>query len=244
MKKLLHATLFLPLFGLAQTAQVHIAGAEYPVIFADTNLLPTAMQRIATDLTVVFSPALSFEEAKGRGLDAMVKATVPLPGGGTSITNINGVGRWAGAFKPSLDKTLFSEEEEGFFIVDYDNQKSVQVSKVASSNYVHAFKLMDAHSNAVQKAYAFAVMLKTTDWSTQPIQALKGLHHMTPEDRDAFNDDYYRTFAEEMQQHVTLGITALGFSLKKRPEVGDKIVLVYGSLLLYYDGRWGFGKYW
>jgi len=246
MKKLLHIALLLPLLGQAQTAQVHIAGSDYPVIFAETNLSFKVRQRIASDLKIIFSPASSFEEVKERGMYGKVEPTVPLPGGGTTVTNdINGFSLWAGVFKPNPQKTLFPKKNggEGVFLVDYNNVKSVRLNAVASSNYVHAFKLVDAHSNAVKKAHEFMATMKNTDWSTQPLQALKDLHHMTSEEREEMSDDEYLGFAETVQQHLISKITALGFSLETRPEVGDKKVLVYGNVLIFYDGRWGFGRF-
>jgi len=247
MKKLLHIALLLPLLGQAQTAQVHIAGSDYPAIFAETNLSFKVRQRIANDLKIVFSPSSSFEEAQDQGTYGEVDATVSLPGGGTAVTkDINGLKLWAGVFKPNREKTVFTteKESEGIFLVDYNNVKSVRLNEVASSNYVHAFKLVDAHSNAVQKAHEFMAAMKNTDWSTQPLQALKNLHHLTPEDEADFRDiEDYRAFAELAQQHLILKITALGFSLETRPEVGDKKVLVYGNVLIFYDGRWGFGRF-
>ena len=228
MKRMKYVTLSLCLGmsygGYAQTAQVQIAGINYPVIFADTNLSNIVKQRIASDLTAVFSPASSFREARGGETDEVEP----------------------GVFKPRRSNLNLPQgkKREGIFLVDSNNEKSVRIDKVASSNYVHAFKLMAAHSNAVKKVQEFYVTLKNTDWSTQPIQALKNLHHMTPEDREEFDDDGYRGFAEEMQDNLTFrGITALGFSLQKRPEVGGREVLVYGDLLIFYDGRWGFGRF-
>ena len=240
-------TFCLPFLGQAQTAEVQVAGSNYPVLFADTNLSFAVRQRIASDLTIAFSPAPSFEEAMGGGLVGSVEASIPLPGGGTAVTSLNGRDYWDGVFKPSTLGLMLpdGERREGIFLVDYNNQKSLRLNKVASSNYLHAFTLVDAHSNTVQKALAFATTLKNTDWDAQPLQVLKDLLHMTPGDREEFPEDAYLGFAKDIQQAMppVTGVSALGFSLQKRPEVGGEEVLVYGGLLLFYDGRWGFGKF-
>ena len=81
----------LSFLGQAQTATlVHIAGNEYPAMFADTNLSAIAKQRITVDLTTIFSLAPSFKDATGGGLAGYVEASIPLPGGGTAVTSLNG----------------------------------------------------------------------------------------------------------------------------------------------------------
>ena len=56
----------LPLLAQAQTSQVHIAGSNYFIEFKDAMLSATNRQRIASDLTIVFSLSASFEELKGQ----------------------------------------------------------------------------------------------------------------------------------------------------------------------------------
>lgn len=237
MKKLHYIAMsLLPLLGQAQTAQVHIAGTAYPVIFADTNLLFAVHQRIASDLTVCFSPASSFDDAAGTEKEE-------------------------GVYPPNLFHTMFPCEEmcDGFSLVDYDNQKSVRVSRVASSNYLHAFTLMEAHSNAVQKLQDFIVALKDPNLPAGPLQALKDLHNSTPEDRaEAFSDSDYREFVRGLQANRILGSCALAFTVQPCPELGNAEIpmtvlftahrsdpsFAIGLPILFHNGRWGFGKYW
>jgi len=206
--------------GQAQTAQVQVAGSNYPVIFADTNLSATVRQRIASDLTVVFSPASSFQDLKGRD-------------GGEGI------------YKPSFWKTWFLTEKtsEGVFIVDQNNEKSVRLNEVASSNYLHAFAFVDARSNTVQKLREFWITVRDTDWDAQPIKAVKALCYMKNANGDPISDDEYRGFIKWMQEKATPDFSVLWFALEKRPEVGNKEVLVHGNLLLFHNGKWGFGNF-
>jgi len=156
---------------------------------------------------------------------------------------------------------MTDETREGIFLVDYDNQKSVRVSQVASSNYLHAFTLVDTHSNAVKKAYEFVAFLKSPDLASKPLQVLKGLHNTPPEEREkeAFDEDIYRGFATELQQSKILGFCVLNFAVRQHPELGNAEVLVnilftadktdpsdyvFGLPIVYYKGKWGFGKYW
>ena len=149
----------------------------------------------------------------------------------------------------------------GFFLVDQNNQKSIRVDGVASSNYLHAFALMDAHSNAVQKAHEFVTWLNnpTNNLTALPLQELKNLHHMTPSNRlSLFNDEAYLGFAEEIEECKVFEVSALCFYVQSRPEVGGEEVPVIALFtakksdpsdplafpILFHNGRWGFGKYW
>ena len=237
MKKMPYvAMLCLPLLGQAQTAQVHIAGVDYPVMFVDTNLSLEVKQRIASDLKIVFSSVPSFEKARGREAES-------------------------GVFKLRRFGLVIPHDErrEGIFVIDKDNQRCISLNEFASSNYVAAFTLVDAHSNAVQKARAFAATVKNTDWSTKPLQALKDLHHMTPEDREEYPEEAYLDFIKELQQSTFLEFSALTFSLRQCPEADNQTILgtglytldgtdladgVFGFPILFYKGKWGFGKYW
>ena len=147
-----------PFWVQAQTAQVQIAGTSYPVIFADTNLSSKVKQRIASDLTILFAPASSFRDARGGGADEVEEDV----------------------FRPSSLRTLFPDEAEkraGIFLVDRDNEKSVRVDKAASSNYVHAFKLVDAHSNAVAKLGAFVTQVNDPGWLTKTAKERRDMFH-------------------------------------------------------------------
>ncbi|MCL1919601.1 MAG: hypothetical protein FWG50_00760 [Kiritimatiellaeota bacterium] len=245
----------LPFLGQAQTAQVHIAGSAYPVLFADTNLTSKVKQRIADDLTIAFSPAPSFERAMGGD---EVEATTPLPGGDTAVTSFIGRDYWEGAFGPSRNHSMlcFDEIREGIYLVDYNGQKSVRIDKVASSNYLHTFALMKAHSNAVAKAHEFVEALKNPNLASEPLQVLKDMHHALP--LKETDDDTYRGFARETQKCKNLELCALNFSLQMCPELSDQKVLVavqfslyqsdpsklHGFPIIFHNGRWGFGKYW
>ena len=253
MKKMQYvAMLCLPLLGQAQTSEVQIAGSNYPVIFADTNLSSVVRQHIASDLTIVFSLAPSFEEAMGGD---EVKATVDLPGGGTSIANLH----WEGVFRPSERYSMFDDEKrDGFFLVNYDNQKSIRVNKLASDRYLQAFTWMKANSNAVQKAYKFVALMNNTNLVSQPTQVLRNLSHIVP--TVTLSDDEIRTGFALMQKDKYLGISALSFFVEQRSEADDAEVPVFHLFavkktnpfeniamaypILYHKGRWGFGKIW
>lgn len=249
----------LPFFGQAQTAQVHIAGSDCPLVFADTNLSADVKQRVASDLTVAFSIARSFGEAKERGIYGMVDAAIPLPGGGTSVTNLTGL-YWAGVSKPNRSNTMFCSDEarEGIFLVDYDNQKSVRIAQAVSSNYLHAFALADAHSNAVRKANEFLTALNATDLVAQTVQELRELIHaeLWPEYENS--DDEIRGFFALVQKFRCLDMSVLNFILQRVPKVNNAEVLVAcfgmvdkadppveeprGWVIEFYNGRWGFGR--
>jgi hypothetical protein len=213
------ALLCFPFLGQAQTAQVQVAGSNYPVIFADTNLSATVRQRIASDLTVVFSPASSFQDLKDRD-------------GGEGI------------FKPDLRHAWFLTDEkcEGVFIVDQNNEKSVRLNEVASSNYLHAFAFVDARSNTVKKLREFKATVRNTDWDVQPIKAVKALCYMKDPNGDSISDDDYREFIRWAKGKELPEFSVLWFSFEKRPELDNKEVLVHGNLLLFHNGKWGFGN--
>ena len=154
---------------------------------------------------------------------------------------------------------LCREDKENVFLVDYDSQKSVRVTQVASSNYLHAFALMKTHTNAVRKAHGFIAMLNNTDLSQAPIQVLKDLHNSPPEDREDFDDDTYRGFTAETQEYKVLAFSALNFKMMQFPELGNAEVpvIILGLVkksdptggvtlmpILFHNGRWGFWKYW
>ena len=231
-------------FGQTQTAQVQIAGTNYPVTFADTNLSSVVRQRIASDLTIVFSLAPSFERlGKGKG-GAVTAEDVALG--------------MAGFLTPASSISMFptDEKKEGIFIVEQNNARSVHINQVASSNYLHTFALMKAHSNAVQKAHEFVALVSNPNLLEQPAQVLKKMYHTPPlgPDEDPLSDEDFRGFLETLQQGEILKLSAINFSLQKRPEANNTKVLVtmlytfhkpdmlVGFPILFHDGRWGFGK--
>lgn len=260
MKKLYDITILclvgLSTLGQAQTPQVHIAGHDYPVVFEDATLSVTNRQRIASDLTLVFFPAPSFEKAMGGGGDE-VEAATPLPGGNTAIANENGVDYWEGAFKPGRSSMLRGENREGIFLVDYGGQKSVRVTAVVSSNYVNSFVLMETHSNAVQKAHEFIALLNRPDLLAQPLQVLKGLHHLLPKE-EGVGDDIYLGFATDLQNNNVLAFSALNFVVRQVSQLDNAELPIIGLFtvdksdpsfivsipIIFHNGRWGFGKYW
>lgn len=223
----------------AQTAQVRIAGTNYPAIFADTELSVTNQQRIATDLTLVFSFAPSFEKARGRE---------------------TGYGVEEGVFSPNIGVTMFglSDRSKGFFLVDKDNQRSVRIDKVASDLYLRSFALMEAHSNAVQKAREFVVMLNTTNLPAMSIQELRGLVHAKLWPGKPVSDDDLLEFVTVLQQHRFFDISALNVFLQRVSKVNNAEVLVMGLFMVdksdpspkklrgwtfdFYNGKWGFGR--
>ena len=224
-------------FGQAQTSQVHIAGNDYPVNFADTNLSSMVRQRIASDLTLIFSPATSFEESKRREVEE-------------------------GKFRPHPEQAAFmlSRSSEGIFLIDQNNQQSIQVDKVASDLYLKSFALMKAQSNAVQKAKEFVTMLNATDLSALSAQELRGLIHaeLWPKGEDNNSDEGIQIFFTMMQKYRCLDICALNFFWQRMPEDDSTKVLVAGVYMVdkadppvesptacpieFYKGKWGFGR--
>ena len=214
----------------------------------DTNLSVTVRQRIASDLTVVFSPAPSFEEL-GTGKGGYVTS---------EDLELEATGFLTPA--PSISMIPTNQRREGIFIVNQNGGKRVHINEVASSNYLHAFTLMDANSNAVQKAHEFVAWLNspTNNLSSLPLKELKKLHNTLPEVRQIFRDDDYRSFAAELQQSKAFEISALCFFVQKSPEVGDTEVPAialftisksnpttpFAFPIFFHNGRWGFGKYW
>ena len=228
----------LPFLAQAQTSKVHIAGSDYPAQFGDVELSFTNQQRIASDLTLIFSLAPSFEE---------LKSTAAENGG---VSPKNGIAMFG-----------LSEASEGIFLVDQDNRKSIRVDKVASDRYLKAFTLMNAHSNAVQKSREFVALMNSPDLLSQPIQTLRNLFHIQPLSdiaEEEFTDDWVREFVTEMHNYRYPEIPALNFFLQRLPQVNNAEVLVtgvymvektnpppervYGRPIDFYHGRWGFGR--
>jgi len=242
MKPLLHVVLFLPLLALAQTSQVHIAGNSYPVEFGDATLSVTNRQRIATDLTIIFSPATSFEDSKGKEDDVT-----------------------SGQFAPNVFKTMFlsGEKNEGIFVLDQNAYQRVRVEKTASDKYLQSFALMKTHSNAVGKVNAFVAMMNDPNLQTKPIQVLRDMFHyeLKKDGITPVTDADVRAYvAEVIQPFRCRGFSALHFSLEQRPEVNGAEVLVISLCLfgkapeeegdppiswpiLFHNGRWGFGHF-
>jgi len=235
------------------------------VTFADTNLSFKVRQRIASDLTIVFSPATSFEVAQGGGGQG-VEATIALPGGGTSVITHNGRDYWEGAFKPySFACMLPDEMREGVFLVDYDNQKSVRMTKAASDKYLQALVWVDAHSNTVKKAHEFVALLNSPDLLSKPIQVLKDLGHSKPlSNADENNPPSDAEIRAVFEKHICSGkypgISVLNFYVKQVPEIGNAKIPM--ALLFainkadpeppdgidavpigFYKGKWGFGNF-
>jgi len=229
--------LCLPFFGQAQTVQVCIAKTNYPVEFLDANLSMTNQQRIASDLTLVFSLATSFEEARGNRVAE-------------------------GVFRPDIDETMFcfSRWGEDFLLVDQNNQRSIRVKKAGSDRYLKSFALIKTHSNAVHKAKEFVTMLNATDLSALSVQELRGLIHaeLWPEGEDNNSDEGIQKFFEIVQKYRCLDICALNFFWQKMPEDENAKVLVAGLYMVdkanppvenptawpieFYKGKWGFGR--
>jgi len=236
--------------GHAQTTQVQIAGINYPVIFADTNLSFKIRQRIADDLKIVFSPAPSFEElGVGKG-GYVTKADIELEMTGFLVP------------AHSLSTFITDKQSEGIFIVTQNSERSVQLNQVASSNYVHAFTLVDAHSNAVKKAGEFIALMKDPGLLAKPIKELRNLYHATPLTLRTidgiFTDEMVRGFLQgNVHPHKHPGLSVLHFAKEKRPEIGNAEVLVmyfcvkvelgdefrlFAFPVLFHKGRWGFGR--
>ena len=224
-----------PFFGQAQTAQVCIAKTNYPAEFLDANLSVTNRQRIASDLSLVFSLAPSFEELRRGG----------------EIED--------GAFKPNDDVAMFSFSEwsKDFLLVDKNNTKNIRITKAGSDRYLRSFALIETHSNAVQKAHAFVTMLNHTNLLTWTIQDLRGLFHANLVSEDLSDDDI-REIITEMQKYNFFDISALNFFLQRVSQIDNAEVLVMGLYMKdkinpsqekyrgwsfdFYEGKWGFGR--
>jgi len=213
-----------------QAVQIHIAGADYPVEFEDAELSVTDRQRIVSDLIVPFSFVPSFGELKG----LRIGAEIPLPNGGTSVTNIDGRDYWAGVYQPSIfsaeepcpdilhglnshpcRRMLFWTELDGCFILDCDGKQGVLINKAFSCRYLYFLGLMDAHSEAIQKVKAFTALLNSPDLLSQPADVLRDLYCLISNCVDFDNplsDDKLRdVFTNIQKRRHYLGITALSF---------------------------------
>ena len=246
----------LSLLSQAQTAQVHIAGNNYPVEFEDTALSSADRQRIASDLAVPFSFVLSFEELKGW----KIEAKVPLPNGGTSVTSIDGRDYWAGVYQPSVFspaepchtiilgfrrhpcRTVFSQPElDGCFILDYNGKKSVLINKAFSDMHLSALGQMDAHLETVQKAKAFVALLNSPDLLSQPIHVLRDLYCFicnNVETDNPLSDNALReVFVKMGKGYQYLGITALSFFPEAPEELGGEgpVSLMFVSSMVAMD---------
>ena len=194
-RKMIRISLFCCLgmshWGLAQTAQVHIAGSNYPAKFDDTSLSFTNRKRIASDLTILLAVVPSFEELKGREIKA-------------------------GVFQLSW---LSSKALDGFFLLDDAGKKSMIIDKTASDKYLNAFAVMDAHASSVQKANEIVTLLNSNRLASQPMQVLKDLYRCgyfsnLSEDYSPPEDEVWEIL-NEMQKWRYLGVSALCFETKK-----------------------------
>jgi len=224
-------------FGQAQTSQVHIAGNNYPVQFEDTTLSVTNRQRIASDLTTVFSLATSFDELKGEEIK----------------TDIFPLGR---------DLMFMSREGDNIFIVATNSTTSVKVNKVVSDKYLKAFTWMDANTNIVQKAHEFVTLLNNPDLLLKPSQVLIDLGHTMPlsliVENDPANETKMRNYlTENVCPYKYPGVSALNF-YRKPVSVLDfaEIPLLFlwvidksdptevtAFPIGFYKGKWGFGNF-
>ena len=223
----------LPLWGQAQTAQVHVAGSDYPVTFADTTLSATNRQRIASDLTTVFSLAVSFDKLKGEEAES-------------------------GVFKMEDPLMFASGEDEYILIVERDDQQGIRVSKTLTDKYQQAFALVDSHSNAVQKAHEFVAMLNSTNLLSRPVdEVVQEVRHEPLEGAYALSDNAIREIFVELQQLRFPGFSALHFSIQQFPQFDGADIPVINPFFVihktdpsrniatpidFYDGKWGFGR--
>jgi len=220
-------------WGQTQAVQVHISGSDYPVEFADTSISFTNQQRIASDMTTVFSLVTSFDNSKGDEIDTGVFQLMP-----------------------SASALLLAEEGDNLVIIDNNNMKGIRINKILSDKYLHAFTLLDTNTNAVQKAYEFVALMNSTNLVSQPIQVLRNLSHIVP--IEPLSDDEVRVGVAGMQTYKYPGISVLNFSLQPRIEADGVEVPVVDLFaarksdvlkniafpILYHDRRWGFGKIW
>ena len=238
MKKMQYVVMLcLPFLAQAQTAQVHIAGSDYPVKFTDTNLVATVKQRIATDLTIIFSLSPPFEELKAKETDQ-------------------------GIFRLADETQFFWDESEHIFLVDKDNKKSIRVDKPLSDKYLKAFTWIDANSNTVKKAHEFVAILNSPDLLSKPPQVLLGLCHVEPlsdieKNNPPSDTEIQAIFAKDFFPLTYLTISAQNFYFKEIPEIGGKeipLLLIFAvgksdpmknsiHFAGFYKGKWGFGRF-
>ena len=226
----------LSLLGQAQTAQVHIAGSDYPTEFADAKLSLTNQQRVASDLTVALSHISSFEVTKGREVES-------------------------GVFRLKRALIFTMSESEDVLVIDQNNQKSIRISKTLSDKYLQAFAWMDTHTNAVQKAHAFVTMLNSTNLLVQPVQVLRNLGHAKPlsdiDENNPPDGEVLEFFRDDIQPNKFPGFSALNFYFKPIPEIDNmEIPLlllfrfnkstpsdIFAYPIGFYKGKWGFGNF-
>ena len=223
--------------GQAPTAQVQIKGTNYPAVFTGMSLSFTNRQRIASELTAVFSTDHSFDELKGKETEA-------------GVFHLN-------------DRTMFFwDERENVFLVDKNNKKSIRVDKPLAVKYLEIFKWMDANSNTVRKAHEFVETLNSPDLLSKPPQELLSLIHFDPlsgiEENDPpdnaeiqgkFATDYFQLtyFAIRAQNFYFAPVSALDdieiplfllFAVGKSDPLQNSVRSVG-----FYKGKWGFGNF-
>jgi hypothetical protein len=230
------ALLCLPLLCHAQTFQVRIAENNYPVEFADTNLSVTNQQRIASDLTTVFSLISSFEDLE--------------------IDEVE-----TGVFQLDEELMFTAGEENHILILDNNNTKSIRVKKELSDKYQQTFILADGYSNAVQQASEFVTLLNSTNLLTQSsVQVIRQICHISPqaetEDPPSNEVAKIQKLATDFLQWRYLGFCVLNFS-KEQVEVlgetGEKPVILlftvgksdpskrFAMPIVFHNGKWRFG---
>jgi len=239
MKKLHHIVLFcvlsLPFLGQAQTAQVHIAGNTYPVGFGDTSLSATNRQRIASDLSVVFSLASSFEELKGN------EATT-------------------GVFHLGDTLMFMSGEDAEIFVIEQNKQKGIRVNKALSDKYLQAFAIQEVNSNAVQKAHEFVALINSTNLLSQSsVKIMQQIGHISPqamEDPSADDIVQINKYVAEFKQWKYLEFSVLNFVVRQVSDLGEmgaKPVIMlfminksdpsekFAIPFVFHNGKWGLG---
>ena len=219
----------------AQTAQVQIAGTNYPVTFADTNLSSVVRQRIASDLTVVAS--------FGSFLDVLKEGDTE-------------------GYQLSDRIILFWDKRESVSFVDQNNQKCIQIEKPLSDKYLKIFNWMDTHTNAVQKAHEFVALLNSPDLSSKPMPILLSLMHFDPlsdlKENNPPSDTELRAYFETgFFPCKFLALSAQNFYFKEIEELDDTripLLLLFAihksdplknnlQAIGFYQGKWGFGHF-
>ena len=226
----------LSFFAQAQTSQVHIAGNDYPVTFTDTNLSAAVQQRMAADLTFVFTFASSFEELKGSEIET-------------------------GVFRTRNTLPLFMGEDEHIFIIATNANPSVRIDKFLSDKYLTTFAWMDTNSNTVQKAMGFIAILNSPDLPSKPAQVLLNLNHVAPvsnmDENHPPSDAEYRTMiTNHFFPFRYPGFSALHFYFRRVSGADIEIPLLFlvavdksdpsemdALPIGFYKGKWGFGNF-
>ena len=233
-KLLLSLLVFTVTITTAQTSFT-VGTNSVPVEFEDTTLSLTNRQTIASDLSIIFSYATSFDALKGEGVS-----------GSSETFFLN---------TPTPPRLPF-EGRPDIQIFHDANSQHISVGKAVSDAYLEAIALHDNHVDEFQKANAFLALLNNPQLLTQPVSILRGLHHVAPLTPTVDPPDAaIIAFATETQVFSYPGISLLDFSYIDIPQVSETPLLSFNLLfvqktdsstcmrfpVIYFAEKWGLG---